>query len=107
MRDWKDISKTASQSHPGGVVMLESPHFPVEGLPEGSVRFYHPDMSMEVEGPEISPKEIRKFLWSNRMSRPVTRDRAFVETFYNEEDDISSLKVGTITADAVIERIKS
>lgn len=106
MRDWKEISKVSADAHPGGVVLLESPHYPVDALPEGSVRFYHPELTREIETENLTPKDIRRFLWENRANRAVLRDRSFVETDYDEESGVSTVRLGTITADAVLERMK-
>lgn len=105
MRDWKVISKVASEAHPGGTVLLESPHLPMGLFPEETARFYHEDMTHEVGGNSLSPKDIRRFLWENRATRPVQRDRAFIETAYDEEKDISTLRLGTLTSASVMERM--
>ena len=104
MRDWKEISKASSQAHPGGVVFLESPHFPMEALPEQAAPFYH-DLTLEVGGETLSPKDIRRFLWENRGSRAIQRDRSFIETAYDEDSDVSTVKIGTMTGANVLERM--
>jgi len=106
MRDWKEISKAVSERHPDGTVFLESPHLAFSVLPEEAVRFYS-GLSLDVDGPSLSPKQVRRFLWEHRVNRAVQRDRAFVETSYNEETDVSSMKIGTITVAPVVERISN
>lgn len=105
MRNWKDISKATSEAHPGGFVVLEAPHLTEDLFPEGTARFYHPDLTLEVGGESLSPKDIRRFLWEHRSARPIQRERAFIETSYDEDKDVSFLRVGTITTDPVLERI--
>lgn len=105
MRDWKEISKVVAGRHPGGVVFLESPHFPVEEFPEEAVPFYHEGYERSFPGPDLSPKAVRRFLWEHRNTRPIQRDRAFVETEYDEESDVSRIRVGTMTALPVLERM--
>ena len=105
MRNWKEISKVSSEAHPGGTVLLESPHLPMDLFPEETARFYHEDMRLEVGGRDVSPKDIRRFLWENRGTRPVQRDRAFIETAYDEEKDVSVLRLGTLTSTSVVERM--
>tara|TARA_R110002020_G_scaffold114056_2_gene262374 strand:- start:3006 stop:3332 length:327 start_codon:yes stop_codon:yes gene_type:complete len=106
MRDWKEISKAVSERHPDATVFLESPHLPSTSLPKEAVPFYS-GLSLDVEGPVLSPKQVRRFLWDHRVNRAVQRDRAFVETSYNEETDVSSMKIGTITVTPVVERISN
>lgn len=104
MRDWKEISKVAADRHPGGVVFLESPHFEAASLPPGAAPFYH-DLTLEVGGSVLSPKEIRRFLWMNRGTRAVNRDRSFLETSYDSESNKSTVKIGTMTGTDVLERM--
>ncbi len=104
MRDWKEVSKVSSEAHPGGVVFLDSPHFPVSSLPGEAAPFYH-DLTLEVGGNDLSPKEIRRFLWEHRNSRAICRDRCFIETLYDEDSDVSTVKIGTMTGVHVLERM--
>lgn len=105
MRDWKEISRLAAERHPGGVVILESPHLGLGSLPEGTALCRHEQFTKEFEGSSLNPKEIRRFLWEIRNRRQVLRDRAFVETEYDEESDTSRIHLGTLTSKDALERL--
>ena len=105
MRDWKEIAKEAAGRHPGGFVVLDSPHFELGLLPDGSARCYHNEFHQEFAGPALNPKQIRRFLWDIRNKRQVQRDRAFIETYYDDETDTSVIRLGTLTSEEALERL--
>ena len=105
MRNWKTIAKNLEDLHPGGRVLLESPHVPWEFLPEEAEEFVHEDTAKEFKGEEINAKDVRRFLWNNRNSRKSKRDRAFVTSSYDEDKGVSILSLGTLTCKEAIERI--
>jgi len=107
MRNWKTIAKNLEAMHPGGRVLLESPHVPWEFLPEEAEEFVHEDTAKKFEGKEINAKDVRRFLWNNRNSRKSKRDRAFVASSYNEDKDVSILFLGTLTCKEAAERLNN
>ena len=107
MRNWKTIAKNLEAMHPGGRVLLESPHVPWEFLPEEAEELVHEDTAKEFKGEEINAKDVRRFLWNNRNSRKSKRDRAFVASSYNEDKDVSILSLGTLTCKEAAERLNN
>ena len=105
MRNWKVIAKKVEALHPGGRVLLESPHVPWEYLPEEAEEVIHDDTSEEFEGDDINAKDVRRLLWDNRNNRKSKRDRAFVVSRYDEDKNVSIVSLGTVTSKDVVERI--
>lgn len=96
-RDWKKISKMASEMEEGAL-LLSNPDYALSELPEGAaiVEFEAP-----VVGGKTSPtaKEIRSFLWENRKERKLTRDRAILWKKANQ------FGLGVVTSSQVLERL--
>ncbi len=75
-RDWKTISSVAMDQDN---VLLDDPGFDLDARPDLA-------MVVPVAGPELSlpptefsARSVRSFLWDNRKSRAVTRDRAVLQ----------------------------
>ena len=108
-RAWKEISKKVVQSHPdvGGQVMLSIPDFSFDDLPDWADAFTHESPQLIVEGDKITPRQVRTFLWEHRSSRAVQRDRAFVWSKYDEENNSSVVGIGTLTVKEATERLNN
>ena len=105
-RDWKEVSKKLSAQN-GGKVFLNEPDLDLDDVPEWVVPYECESPHLEVGGPSVAPREIRKFLWDNRNSRSVLRDRAFVWSRYDSESDSSTVGLGALTVKPAIDRLGS
>ena len=84
MRDWKHISATAMDQDQ---VLLENPDFNLTDQED------FPGVVIGVGGPEatfppteFSARTVRTFLWENRKSRAVVRDRAVLQIDRSDDD---------------------
>lgn len=99
MRDWKVLSKRASKMESGSSFLLSNPEYELSGLPLGAVALHFEEPV--VGGEDLSPKDIRSFLWENRKSRRLTRDRA---TIWRDGDTFG---LGVITTEKALERLNN
>jgi hypothetical protein len=60
-----------------------------------------------VEGTELSPKFLRKFLWERRGERAVQRDRMVLWTSYDAETDTSFVGVGCLVDPDVARKLET
>jgi len=103
---WKQIASQASKTHDEkgySLVDMLSSDFVVKNMP--LVNTVPEDKLLKVAGKKITPKDIRTYTWSNRKSRFMTRDRAVVWTYYDQETDTSFVGIGAEVEPKTLERI--
>lgn len=78
-------------------VLLEDPKFDI-----AAIRTTHPTAVVEVGGleatfppTEFTPRAVRTFLWENRKSRAVMRDRAVLKV--DRSDDNIRISIAAVT----------
>jgi len=103
---WKKIANNASRMHEeqgysfvtknnDDAISFDTPL--INTIPEEKV--------VTVKGKRINAKLIRSFTWENRNQRFMSRDRAFVWTFYNSSEDTSYLGVGAEVSPDTLDRV--
>ena len=101
--NWKKLSQQISESHRenGGTMITESGEFPAKGV---CLNLTDEDKMLVKNGPDLHPKEIRKWLWNNRQTRALSRDSFIVWTAYDLDEHTSFLGVGSIVSPDVSSR---
>ena len=101
--NWKQLTKNLIDIHvqnKSAVVSLD-PHS-VGVL----VNLSDDDFCLTVEGKEIKPKKVRRFLWEQRKKRALNRSNAAIWSAYMEKEDKTYVGVGAITSQKVADRIQ-
>ena len=80
-RNWKDISNIAMEY---GSILLDNPSFMLDSL-QGAV-VVETGPSASIPPTDFTPRSVRTFLWDNRKSRAVMRDRAVLKVDRNEDE---------------------
>tara|TARA_R100000458_G_C8169181_1_gene170306 strand:+ start:229 stop:564 length:336 start_codon:yes stop_codon:yes gene_type:complete len=104
MINWKEISNLLIDSHQeegDGLVKLY-PHSEGDSI----VNMSNENFILEVEGKELRPKKVRKFLWEQRKNRALKRKNAVLWSSYIEEEDKSYVGVGALTSPEAADRLK-
>ena len=99
-RDWKSISKQASEMEPDSLMLLSNPGYDTTLLPEGSVAVSFEEPVVGGEDPPTK-KQIRSFFWENRKNRSLLRDRATIW----RKGNIYGL--GVVTTKQAMERLEN
>ena len=58
----------------------------------------------ELVGNDLTPKKVRRFLWTNRKSRQVRRPNAIVWSWYDPENNKTFLGLGAVVDQSKISR---
>jgi len=76
-RNWKELSKKASDLEEGAYFLLSNPEYPLDNLPESAAHYRYEE---PVVGGDTAPtsKDLRTFFWENRRNRRLTRPTATV-----------------------------
>lgn len=106
MIPWKKIASNASRMHE------ENGYSFVTKYNDNAIRFNTPlvntipeDKVVTIEGKHINAKLIRSFTWENRKQRFMSRDKAFVWTYYDSSNDVSYLGAGAEVTPEALERV--
>jgi len=105
---WKKIAKTASELHEKqGYSLIDKSNEDAVAMEVPLVNTVPEDKLLKIAGKSVSPKEIRTFTWDNRKSRFMSRDSAFVWTYYDKDSDTSMVGMGARVDPEVLERLPS
>tara|TARA_Y100001937_G_scaffold117699_1_gene171253 strand:- start:263 stop:619 length:357 start_codon:yes stop_codon:yes gene_type:complete len=101
--NWKVISHQVTKMHTelgGSLVMLSGSSTSDRPLVNTSPE----EQIGELVGNKLTPKSVRRFLWTNRKSRQVQRPNAIVWSWYDPEEDKTFIGLGAVVGQRQILR---
>lgn len=110
MTDWKEISRRVKEMHDqaGGSAILVPQGLNVFGFSPPVWLMGLKKPLLEVDGPQLTVKKIRTYLFENRGVRAVHRPRLVVWSLYDPRPSggVSVLGLGTLVSERAGRRLK-